>query len=260
MTDFDQEADSDEEDVDVEQADAYEPSDGDGDGPARRRWWPVAALVAVVIVVLGVGLGLLLSGGSSSAATGPEGVPIQNVPDLAAQSTTATGMPIDGITCRTSAQQSVKYHIHAHVDIFVNGQQERIPAGTGIPGPISEHLTNGVFDDNRVPNGCLYWLHVHANDGVVHVESPYKHTFTLGQFFDIWQQPLGPNQVGPARGTVVAFVNGKRFAGNPRDVPLLPHAVIQLDVGSPVVPFHPVSFKVKGLCGAGTLTCATPSG
>jgi hypothetical protein len=46
----------------------------------------------------------------------------------------------------------------------------------------------------------------------------------------------------------VAFLNGKRFAGNPRDVPLTGQADIQLDVGSPVVPFKPLTFKVIGLC------------
>jgi hypothetical protein len=184
-------------------------------------------------------------------------VAVQDVPDLAPASTTASGAPVDGITCRPTAQQVVRYHIHVHVDIFVHSRQERLPAGAGIAAPrFDEHLASGLFVDNSV-DGCLYWLHVHARDGVIHVESPYRHTFTLGQFFDIWGQPLGPDQVGPARGKVVAFENGARLAGNPRDIPLLPHAVIQLDVGEPVVAFQPVSFTVKGLCGAGTAACGT---
>lgn len=211
----------------------------------------------VLLAGLGLGLGLGLSGGSGSGApSGPEGVPIQNGPDLAPAATTASGAPVDGITCRSTTQQAVKYHIHVLVDIFVNGQRERIAAGSGIAAPrFEEHLANGLFVDNSV-NGCLYWLHVHAHDGIIHVEAPRKHTFTLGQFFDIWQQPLGSDQLGPAAGQVVAFENGRRFGGNPRDLPLLPHAVIQLDVGAPAVPFQPEQFHVTGLCGAGTSGCS----
>jgi len=32
---------------------------------------------------------------------------------------------------------------------------------------------------------------------------------TLGDFFDEWGQPLGPGQVGPAKGHVVALYNDK---------------------------------------------------
>jgi len=56
---------------------------------------------------------------------------------------------------------------------------------------------------------------------------------------------------------VTAFENGKRFNGNPRDIPLLTHGTIQLDVGTPVVPYRSIPFTVKGVCGAGTLNCAT---
>ena len=241
--------------------DAGGPSEDEPDIPSARRWWVPVAVVVAVLVLAGLGIGLWLSGGSApSALLYPEGVPIQQVRDLAPADTTQSGTPVDGIACRTTMQQTVTYHIHVHVAIFVNGQQERIPAGAGIAAPrLDEHLADGLFVDNGL-DGCLYFLHVHANDGIIHVESPNNGVYTLGQFFDIWQQPLGPGEVGPAKGTVVVFENGKRFPGSPRDVPLLPHAVIQLDVGTPVVPFQPVSFKVTGSCGAGTQSCSAPTG
>ena len=43
----------------------------------------------------------------------------------------------------------------------------------------------------------------------------------LGEFFDEWGQPLGPDQVGPAKGHVTALYNGKVYRGNPRDIPSL---------------------------------------
>jgi hypothetical protein len=236
----------------------FEPDDS---APRRPRVW-VLVVAGILVVGLVVGLVIALAGGGNgSATTGPEGVTTQNVPDLAPASTTASGEPVGGITCRSTQDQKVRYHIHVHVAIFVNGQQKRLPAGAGIAAPrLVEHFASGIFVDNFPgTKGCLYWLHVHANDGVLHVESPYKHTFTLGQFFDVWQQPLGPDQVGPARGKVTAFVNGRKFSENPRDLPLLPHGVLQLNVGTDV-PFQPVHFNVKGLCGAGTHGCAIGGG
>jgi len=207
------------------------------------------------VLVLGGGLAVWLSTGSSNSHVGPEGVLVFNVPDLASSSTTLSGRSVDGISCRTEAKETVKYHIHVHVVVYVNGEMLRLPAGIGITKPqLVEHYPTGVFDDVGIYD-CLYWLHTHAADGIIHVEAPAKQDFTLGQFFDIWNQPLGPAQVGPDKGSVFVFENGKKFVGNPRSTPLLPHAVIQVDVGSPVVPFQPFAYKVTGGCGEGTNGC-----
>jgi hypothetical protein len=135
-------------------------------------------------------------------------------------------------------------HVHTHLTVFVNGQARVIPYGIGIPGNQPEQVNppapagSGPY----VATGtCFYWLHVHAYDGIIHVESPTKNLgFTLGQFFDEWGQPLSTTQVGPASGTVTAFFTspGKApqlYTGNPRNLPLGNHYQIQLDVGSPIV-------------------------
>jgi hypothetical protein len=216
----------------------------------------LAAVAAAVIVLIGLGLGSWFAFGRSSSHPTPEGVPIQNAPDLASPNSTLSGAPVDGITCRKAMDQGVSYHIHVHVDVFVDGSLRRIPAGAGIVPPrIEEPAPGGVFVDNS-NSSCLYWLHVHADDGIIHVESPHKQAFVLGQFFDIWGQPLSADQVGPARGPVVAFVNGQRFAGDPRNIPLTNLEVIQLDVGTPVVPYQPMHFTVTGSC---STSCAPPS-
>jgi len=44
-------------------------------------------------------------------------------------------------------------------------------------------LDVGIYD-------CLYWLHTHVADGIIHIETPGERSFTLGEFFDIWNQPL----------------------------------------------------------------------
>jgi hypothetical protein len=118
--------------------------------------------------------------------------------------------------------------------VYVNGSAVTIPAGIGISPPRSAVQTSsGPFVNG---GSCLYWLHSHTADGIIHVESPTQQTYTLGNYFDIWGQPLSATQVGPAHGTVIAYVNGQPYAGNPRDIVVGDHTVIQLDVGGNVAP------------------------
>src|SRR5579863_4297686 len=161
---------------------------------------------------------------------GPEGVPIPDAAPLTGTATKATGQRVDGIGCDTSEQ--VLFHIHAHLTLFVNGSPRQVPAGVGIPGARAQSTPQGPFIDSGT---CFYWLHTHAADGIIHTESPVQRTYTLGDFFDEWGQPLGPDQVGPAKGHVTALYNGKVYMGNPRDLPLTKHAQIQLEVGTPLV-------------------------
>lgn len=163
-------------------------------------------------------------------APGPEAIGVPKAPQLAGLATAATGQPVDGISCDTTEQ--VVYHIHVHVTVFVNGAQRQIPPGIGIVNPQGQQTPQGVFISS---GSCFYWLHTHAADGIIHIESPSKQTFTLGDFFDIWGQTLSTTQVGPATGHVTTIVNGRQYLGNPRTIPLDPHTQIQLEVGKPLV-------------------------
>jgi hypothetical protein len=181
-------------------------------------WWWALALAAVVaiggVAIFASGGG---SGGSNASSTGKTG------PVLAPADASLTGNTIDGIQCLGSEQ--LAFHDHAHLTVFVNGSQRTVPAFIGIK-----------------PDGsCLYWLHSHTPDGVIHMESPEQRTFTLGNYFDIWGQPLSATQVGPAQGAVTAFVDGKKVTGDPRDIKLGEHTNIQLDVGK-VVPFKSYTY------------------
>jgi hypothetical protein len=228
----------------------------------------VIAAIVVVLVVLG-GSGASGSGGSNCGGSssrkvatvpiktladvhpapspgplGPEGIPIPtNAPPLASNASAATGNTVDGIQC--NAGEKLVYHVHTHLTIFVNGAPRQIPYGIGIVPPRQiQHTASGPF----VAGGsCFYWLHTHAADGIIHIESPSKRTYTLGNFFDIWHQPLGPNQVGPAKGKVTAFYNGQVYKDNPRDIPLGSHIQVQLDVGKPLIAPEKVSFGGTGL-------------
>ena len=176
----------------------------------------------------------------SPGALGPEGVPIPpGAVPLATDATKTTGQAVDGIRCQTSEQTI--FHIHAHLTLFVNGSPRQIPAGIGIPGAQAQNGPTGSFIGSGT---CFYWLHTHAADGIIHIESPIHRIYTLGNFFDEWGQPLGPSQAGPATGPVTALYNGEVYKGNPRDIPLNAHAQIQLEVGAPLS--APESIKWPG--------------
>jgi hypothetical protein len=182
------------------------------------------------------------SNGSSTAKAqlGFEGIPIQNGPAVALASTTQTGT-VNGIQC--GSKEQLAYHIHAHLTVFDNGQARSIPGGIGIPGSQVVQSTEGPVASG---GQCIYWLHTHAPDGVIHVESPTQRIYTLGDFFDEWHQPLSSTQVGDVKGKVSAIVNGKPWTKSVRAIPLDAHAVVQLNVGSPV-PFATVNWSGTGL-------------
>jgi hypothetical protein len=164
-------------------------------------------------------------------------VPVPSAAALASIATAVTGQAKDGISCQSSEQ--TLFHIHAHLTVFVNGSARQVPAAIGIPGAVAQSTPAGSFVEEGT---CFYWLHTHAADGIIHIESPVHRSYTLGNFFDEWGQPLSTRRVGPARGHVVAIYNGQVFQGDPRNIPLTAHAQIQLEVGTPLVAPEKITF------------------
>ena len=217
----------------------------------RKRKFDKKTVIGIVTTVLVLGLVIFFAFtvGSGSPpptvganANGPEKVGIPTGAPLAAINTAVYGQVIDGIKCEVNEQ--VVYHIHAHLAIFVDGKPKQVPQGIGIAPPLQ--LQNAASGAYVAGGSCFYWLHTHAADGIIHIESPTQAQYTLGQFFDVWGQTLAPDQVGPAVGLVTAVVDGKPFPGNPRTIPLTAHGVIQLSVGTPV-PFQPLDLSQTSL-------------
>jgi len=179
---------------------------------------------------------------AGKAVPGPEGIPLETGPELAPAATASQGATVDGVRCEPSEQ--VVYHIHAHIQVYVDGQPRSLPAAIGIVGPVAQQTPYGPFYGAQQ---CYYWLHTHTSDGVIHIESPSARIYTLGNFFDEWNQPLSRTQVAGDMGKVTAFLNDKPWTQSPTAIPLLPHASIQLDVGSPVVPAHEISWAGTSL-------------
>jgi hypothetical protein len=217
----------------------------------------IAVVAVIVIVVVTTG-----GGGSSSSlakqpavnwktaagvpvygALGPEKVPVQLGTPLADPNTGLTGAPVDGVSC--NSQEQTVYHHHTHLAIFINGQPRAVPLAIGFVPPAQvANTTGGKFAEGT---SCLYWLHVHAQDGIVHIESPLVKTYLLAQFFGIWHQPLSSTQIGPNKGHVTATVNGKTWTGDPGQIPLNEDTQIVLNLGGPVVAPPPIVWSGTGL-------------
>lgn len=142
----------------------------------------------------------------------------------AALSVQPSGKPIDGIPCLST--EGVLFHIHQHLAIYDHGKSVEVPAGVGI-----------------IPGTCLYWLHTHTPDGIIHVESSRYRDFTLGEFFDVWGEPLTRTSAATARvpqGRLRVYVGGHPYDGDPRTLLLAFHADIVIEAGPPY--FKPKSF------------------
>ncbi len=139
---------------------------------------------------------------------------------LPARADMPTGQPIDGIHC--DAMEGSVFHIHQHLTVLDHGKPITIPPDVGRPQLAL----------------CFYWIHTHTPDGIIHIESPAFRSFTLGNFFDIWGQPLTPTRVAAIvlkKGQLRAYVDGQPYTGDPRAIGMTLHADIVLEAGPPYV-------------------------
>ena len=176
--------------------------------PAKASWWSDIPLLPVIVgAVLLVGAAVVIIVSSMNQPTN-----------------SSAGSPVDDIQCQSGEQLAV--HYHAHLSIVVDGNETLVPAGVGI--------------DNT--NQCLYWMHTHQADGVIHIEAPKSaasRKFTLGNLFDIWHKKLDSTHVGDTALTssqkLEMWVDGKRYDGNPRAIVLGAHTLVVLEVTPPTV-------------------------
>jgi hypothetical protein len=129
--------------------------------------------------------------------------------------------------------EQLQYHVHAHLDVFVDGKPIVVPAGIGID------ITNPrvhEFDDGNgqksyggitVPcdQPCISPLHTHDPDGTLHTESATRKENTFGQFLTEWGVTLPAN--------TVVYVNGEKFAGDPKTIALSNFKEIAVVIGTP---------------------------
>lgn len=130
-----------------------------------------------------------------------------------------SGQPVAAVKCESGEQLAT--HFHSHLTILYKGQPVNVPASVGIQ------------------TTCLYWLHTHDDSGIIHVEAPKSEAsrkFKLGDFFQVWGQPLSSKQVATIKvgsgEQVKAWVNGQPYSGDPANIPLSSKEQIVIEIGS----------------------------
>src|SRR6266540_2588539 len=199
----------------------------------RRRLRGLTTRVVVVVAVLGVAGGVLLLTQSRSPKTGPvevSGAPSVDPTTLPGILTGPAPWPANtkDLEARLSAiglpalsAEGTALHIHQHLDLYVNGTKQVVPAQIGI-------ITS--------PQVVFSPIHTHDTSGIVHVESPTIRSFTLGEFFDVWGVRFTPTCIGGycAQGdrTLRVYVDGQLATGDPTTLELFAHEEIVVTYGT----------------------------
>jgi hypothetical protein len=133
-------------------------------------------------------------------------------------------------------------HVHAHLDVFVDGQPIAVPAGIGIDVD-SPDVRRFEEPDGSVSYGgidvcgepCISPLHTHFATGIIHTESATPEPNTLGQFFTEWGVELSATCVGEfcSPEPIAIYVNGGPYTENPRAIELTDQKEIAIVIGTP---------------------------
>lgn len=209
----------------------------------RPPWFYAALGAGAVAVIAAIVIGVIVvrdSGGSTSSDSSATVASWNRLPGI--RKTKAPWPPeyqyladrLPPLGLNTLPQEAVTTHYHSHLDIFVDGKKVEVPALIGI-NTGAQYITE---------------LHTHDTSGVMHVESPTKRNFTLGQFFGVWGVRLDSNCIGgyckpktPWR----VYVNGLNQPGNPAELVLKKHQEIAMVIGDKRPKQVPSTYNFGGL-------------
>lgn len=116
--------------------------------------------------------------------------------------------------------EGTTFHIHIHLDIFINGYPVWVPTYIGV------NQKAGQISD----------IHTHDTTGIIHIESPKVQALTLGQFFGIWGVDFTSQNIGGYKNQsdkiLKVFVNGKLYDGDSSQLELKSHQEIAITYGT----------------------------
>jgi len=197
----------------------------------------------------------VLAGCGGGGVDAPEDVQAAPTPASGAAPWPAPGDPL-GLTRKAGLEpethEFLDYHVHAHLDVFVNGEPVVVPAGLGIAidDPAVQHDVvdgtdnyGGIDPPCAVP--CISPLHTHDVTGVVHTETKDPTPNTLGQFFTEWGVALDQSCVGgycEPEASVLVYVDGRAYEDDPAAIELTDGKEIAIVVGTPPDKI-PVSYR-----------------
>ena len=121
--------------------------------------------------------------------------------------------------------------VHYHPLLVINdhGVQKPLPYDSSQAADIG-YINQPGYTNPRYycPTGLIHLLHTHDGSGIIHVELPQTVSAvpTLGNFFTIWGEPLGPSQVWTVVGQVSATMynsdtqTSTDYSSSPASMPL----------------------------------------
>jgi hypothetical protein len=200
-----------------------------------KRW---AALI-LLLVLAGCG------GGKKSGSivpTNPAPTPTKGAPPWPAPADPMALARKAGLTPET--HEFVFLHVHAHLDVFVNGKAVTVPAAIGINihDPAVKRIpeANGSFAYGGInppcARPCISPLHTHDTTGILHTEAKQSQFNNLGEFFTEWKVRLDRKCVGGyCRPTapITVYVDGDVYSGDPRQIELEDRREIAIVIGTP---------------------------
>ena len=134
-------------------------------------------------------------------------------------------------------------HVHAHLDVFVDGEPVRVPSGIGIKiddaavrrfNERDGTTSYGGIDMCNQP--CISPLHTHDATGIIHTESASPEPNTLGEFFTEWGVALDASCVSTFCSPITKiaiYIDGELTTGDPRAIQLTDHREIAVVIGTP---------------------------
>ncbi len=134
------------------------------------------------------------------------------------------GAPIGRFNCVINPPQPLAFH--AHLSILVNNEHLKIPQYLGAA--------------SKPPTHCFYAIHTHDGSGKIHVTPAAPGTFTLGELFEIWGQPLTNTNVAGVTGLPVEiYVTDNGVSTKVEDfewnsIELRDHREITIALGTPL--------------------------
>ncbi|MDQ1384448.1 MAG: hypothetical protein QOG65_1827 [Actinomycetota bacterium] len=189
----------------------------------------------VVLVALATGLVACSSSSKPKATANASAIMWPAPPDAMARARAAGLVP--------ETAERLQYHVHSHLDVFVDGEPVTVPAGLGID--ITDPAVRTFVVDGQNQYGgidppcarpCISPLHTHDVSGILHTESATRKNNTLGQLFIEWNVRLDANCVNtyckPAQ-SIAIYVDGTKFDGNPTTIALSDHKEIAIVIGTP---------------------------
>jgi hypothetical protein len=209
------------------------------------------ARLAIAAVACAIGLGVAVLGVAARADTDlprkrppvPRASPAPwSRPGQTKARAKAAGLRLD-------TYEHLKHHVHAHLDVFVDGKPVTVPAAIGMTDEVPHkkyrgELVYGFYKGKPCKHACVSPLHTHAAHGILHTESDSGKPNTLGEFFIEWGVRLAPDCVGgyckPAT-PIHVFVDGAEETGDPNQIKLTNRREIAVVVGTPpdTVPSKP---------------------